>query len=393
MSNVKLILALMAVAGVITNVGAQQSSTGDLILCDCGIGDNPENVTWSTSRQINWYDEITWPNSAKEYPDPPDEAVEVPYEDGTYPWTLKGVTSTLPGGEVWTVYIEKGTPDGHPAGYAVSSKDEDDSLTCWAYRGRPISAAINKTITDDAICWTAFVCNSDDEAPSFPDDMTSPTTTAESSSAPPSTTFVSETPPTSVPSDGGEPAPTESPKTGELFVSSAVNPRFINWESTWEHFINKFVWDKTTGRCVSDPIQTEGFNITIDCAGIQLDEDSHMTLLLIQALRDVGANSLWFNQNPTLPEGTKPNSTAPHWVVMPEAFSLTATDVAHEKVVGYISYKTTYDGFLTGPCSTCEPKRFDKNFFDPIIAAMQGSYPTFNSFTVQGECKPWTVCK
>jgi hypothetical protein len=393
MAIIKKSMPLVAIVAAFTSVSAQGESEGDLILCDCGIGNNTEHPTWSTSRQMNWYDEITWPDSASDYPNAPDEAVEIPFNDGIYPWTPKGVTATLPGGDVWTVYIEDGTPDGFKAGTAVSSKDDGGSLNCWAYRGRPVSAAINKTVTDDAICWTAFVCNSDEEAPPFPDDMSSPTTTAESSSAPPSTTYVSETPPTSVPSDGGEPAPTETPKTGELFVSSAVNPRFINWESTWEQFINKFVWDQSTGRCVADPIQAEGYNITLDCAGIQLDEDSHMTLLLIQALRDVGANSLWFNQNPTVPGGTKPNSTAHHWVVMPEAFSLTATDVAHKTVVGYISYKTTYDGFLMGPCSTCETKRFDKNFFDPIIAAMQGSYPTFNSFTVQGECKPWTVCK
>lgn len=393
MPSPKHLIGILAISAV--GVRAQESK-GDLILCDCGIGDNKDHPSWSTSRQINWYDVITWPDSAKKYPNAPDKAVEIPYNDGKYPWTPEGVTATLPGGDVWTVYIEDGTPDGFKAGTAVTTKGQGESLNCWAYRGRPVSAAINKTVTDDAICWTAFVCNSDDEAPPFPGDMSSPTTTAESKSAPPSTTFVSQTPatPTTTGEDStSEPEPTSNPHTGELLVTADVDPRFINWENTWESFINRFVWDKSSGRCVSNPIAGKSYNITVECGGIQVDADSHMTLLMIQALRDVGSSSLWFNQNPTIPGGTAPNATHPEWVVMPEAFTLTATDVEHQKVVGYISYKTTYDGFLTGPCSTCETKRFNKNFFDPIIAAMQGSYPLFNKFLVQGECKPWRVCK
>ncbi|KAG8422841.1 hypothetical protein J3459_009983 [Metarhizium acridum] len=62
----------------------------------------------------------------------------------------------MPNGEVWTAYIEEGTPDGFKAGSAVSSKDGKNMLNCWAYRGRPVSAAINRTVNHDAICWTAL---------------------------------------------------------------------------------------------------------------------------------------------------------------------------------------------------------------------------------------------
>lgn len=118
-----------------------------------------------------------------------------------------------------------------------------------------------------------------------------------------------------------------------------------------------------------------------------------MTLLLIKALRDVGLNSLWFNQNPVIPGGSSSNQTLPNWVVMPEAFSLQAIDVATNHVVGRLSYKTHYDVFLSTPCSTCETGRFNKSFFDQVIGAVQGSYPRFNNFTVQAQCDPWMACE
>ncbi|KHN95677.1 uncharacterized protein MAM_06518 [Metarhizium album ARSEF 1941] len=117
-----------------------------------------------------------------------------------------------------------------------------------------------------------------------------------------------------------------------------------------------------------------------------------MTLLLIKALRDVGLNSLWFNQNPVIPGGSGPNNTSQNWVVMPESFTLEATDLATDNVVGRLAYKTHYDQFLTPPCSTCETGRFDKNFFNQIIEAMKGSYPVFNNFTIKGQCDPWMAC-
>jgi hypothetical protein len=118
-----------------------------------------------------------------------------------------------------------------------------------------------------------------------------------------------------------------------------------------------------------------------------------MTLLLIKALRDVGLTSLWFNQNPVVPTGTIGRSNSTSWVVMPEAFSLTAIDASTSHVVGQISYNTKYDNFLAGPCSTCEAARFDKSFFDPLILALEGSYPKYFRYTIQANCEPWKVCK
>ena len=386
-------LTAVIVGGLATVATAVKFPGENLILADCGIGDNHEHPDWSTSRQMNWYKNVEWPNSAYSYPGAPDMVVEVPFKDGTYPWDPSGVTATMPNGDVWTAYIEAGTPDGFKAGSAVTTKDGKEMFNCWAYRGRPLSAAANKTVNRDAICWSAFVCNRDNHPPPRPQDMGSQTSTLTTSSAAPSTSFYSQAPPaTPLPSVlPTEPAPTSVPLAGSLSVYTAVNPRFINWQDTWQAFINHFVWDKSTGRCVGSPIQGSGFNISIDCAGIQLDENTHMTLLLIKALRDVGLNSLWFNQNPIIP-GNGSSTANQNWVVMPEAFTIQATDMATSNVVGRLSYKTHYDDFLAGPCTACETARFNSKFFDSVIAAVQGAYPAYHNFTVEAQCDPWMVC-
>ncbi|KAF5012436.1 hypothetical protein FDECE_1488 [Fusarium decemcellulare] len=384
---------LAVIAALLTASQAQRFPNEDLILADCGIGDNPDHPKWSTSRQMNWYKDIKWPDAAYKYPDAPDLAVEIPYKGGKYPWIPEGATGRMPNGVVWTAYIEDSTPDGFKAGSAVTTKEGGQMLNCWAYRGRPVSAALNKTANPDAVCWTAFVCNRDDQAPPRPEDMGSHTSSLTTSSAPPATTFVSTPPPTPIPSPtGGEPAPTQDPNAGKLFVDAAVSPRFLNWPNTWQAFIDKFSWDRESGRCTAEPIKGDGYTINVECAGIQIDSDSHLTLLMIKALRDLGLNSTLFNQNPTIPQN-KSNSTTEHWVVMPEAFNLQAVDLEHQKIIGYLGYNTTYDNFQTGPCSACDTSRFDKQFFDPILDAMKGTYPLYNRYNVEAQCSPWMACK
>ncbi|KAK7421325.1 hypothetical protein QQX98_002219 [Neonectria punicea] len=395
MSAAKALVGVAAMTAIVVSAHAQQFYNEDLVLCDCGTGDNPDHPEWSTSRQMNWYKNIHWPAGAYDYPEAPDMAVEVPFNDGLYPWIPSGATAKMTNGDVWTAYIEDGTPDGFKAGSAVTTKEGGQMLNCWAYRGRPVSAALNTTVNPDAICWSAFVCNRNDKAPPRPGGMGSQSSTSTASTAP-ATSFFSTSPATPVPTPtGGEPAPTETPTTGQLFISAALSPRFLNWNSTWETFISKFAWDQTTGRCVSDPVRGDGYTINIDCAGIQIDADSHMTLTLIRALHDVGLNSTWFNQNPVVPgqnSGNGNNTNSTSWVVMPESFSLQATDRSNQQVIGYLTYNTTYDNFITGPCSTCDTTRFDSEFFDPIIEAMKGTYPLYNSYSVQAQCHPWMAC-
>jgi hypothetical protein len=381
---------LAAVGVFLATVHAQiQYPNEDLVLADCGIGDNKDHPKWSTSRQVNWYQDIQWPQDTSKFPAAPDLAVEVPYSNGRYPWTRQGTTVKFSNGVVWSVYIEDSTPDGFKAGSAVTTKEGGQELNCWAYRGRPVSAALNKTVNPDAVCLTAFVCNRDNAPPARPSGMGSPTSTLLTSSAPPATTFISQPPATPTPT-GGNPSPPIDPNAGKLFVSTLVSPRFINWPNTWQAFIEKFSWDRKSGKCVGQPVKGDGYTINIDCAGIQVDSDSHLTLIMIKALHDLGMNSTFFNQNPVVPG--KRNATSDHWVVMPEAFSLQAIDVAHQDVVGYLSYNTTYDNFFTGPCSTCDPAKFNKQFFDPILAAIKGTFPLFNSYNVQAQCSPWMAC-
>ena len=219
---------MMVLASLVTSAGGQKNGDEDLILCDCGIGDDKAQPNWSTSRQMNWYKQITWPDSGYAYPNAPDMAVEVPYRNGKYPWNPSGATATMPNGDVWTAYIQDGTPDGFKAGTAVSTKDGKDMLNCWAYRGRPVSAAVNTTLTKNAICWTAFVCNHADAPPARPKDMGSRTSSLTTQTSAP-TSFVSETP---IPTQSGRPVPTNAPDTGNLVLAAALSPRFLNWQST-----------------------------------------------------------------------------------------------------------------------------------------------------------------
>lgn len=377
----KLATAIAVLNGLASMSTAEKTDNATLVLCDCGIGDNKDQPSWSTSRQMNWYKSLTWPDSVKKYPAAPDMAVEVPFGNGVYPWNPTGATEKMPNGDVWSVYVEEQTPEGFKAGNAVHKDGE--TLDCWSYHGRPISAAVNKTANHDAICWSAFVCNSNNSPPERPSDMT-PTTTSPSATAPSTSDFTQQ------------PTPTESSGNKILSVDVGVSPRFINWPNNWDAFINNFVWDQITGNCVGGPFRGDGFTMTFECSGIQIDSDTHMTLQLIKALRDVGMNSLWFNQNPVIPgtnistNGTIPNP--PSWVVMPESLSLTATDIAAQKVLGHLSYTTKYDNFLANPCSTCETARFNAGFFDPILEAMKGTFPEYNNYHVQAVCDPWVVC-
>ncbi len=373
----KLTTAVAILSGLASLSKAQKSDNATLVLCDCGIGDNKAQPSWSTSRQMNWYKSLIWPESAKKYPEAPEMAVEVPFGNGVYPWNRNGATETMPNGDTWSVYIEEQTPEGFKAGNAV--RKDGETLNCWSYHGRPISAAVNKTVNHDATCWSAFVCNSNDSPPERPSDMT-PTTNSPSTTAPSTSEFT----------------PTESAARKVLSVDAAVTPRFINWPNNWDAFINNFVWDQITGNCVGGPFRGDGFTMTFECSGVQIDSDTHMTLLLIKALRDVGMSSGWFNQNPVIPgtnaptNGTTPNP--PSWVVMPDWISFNVTDVAAQKVIGRLSYTTKYDNFLANPCSTCDSLRFNAGFFDPILQAMKGTFPVYNSYQVQAVCNPWVVC-
>lgn len=396
MRFIKFTTGLLAMAELSTSAKAPSFPKEDLVLCDCGIGDNPDHPKWSTSRQMNWYKDIQWPKSEYTYPKAPDMAAEIPFGDGHYPWIPTGATARMSNGDVWSVYIEDGTPDGFKAGSAVSSKESDQVLNCWAYRGRPVSAAVNKTLNNDAVCRTAFVCNRENQPPPHPKDAQ----TSSPGPSPPATTYYSETPAPHGPTTKIDiPAPTGTPDAASLFLSAAINPRFITWSNTWESFISNFIWDQATGRCIGSSVRGDGYTLNFDCAGIRIDSDSHMTLVLIRALHDAGMRSLWFNQSPVIPSN---NSTmlarvaarlnATSWVIMPEAVSFQAIDVARNQVVGYLSYNTTYDNFLSGPCSVCDAKRFNADFFDPIIAALQGTYPLYDNYKLQAQCEPWMAC-
>ena len=61
---------LAAVGALLATAQAQSKirhPNEDLILADCGIGDNKDHPKWSTSRQVNWYKDIKWPEDASSF--------------------------------------------------------------------------------------------------------------------------------------------------------------------------------------------------------------------------------------------------------------------------------------------------------------------------------------
>lgn len=390
-------LGLLAISSSAMLANAQKGDQQQLILADCGIGDNTQHPTWSTSRQMNWYKSLTWPSSARQYPPAPNMAVEIPYKDGVYPWVTGGLTANMPNGDDWTVWIAENTPEGLNAGAAVSYKHGGVSLNCWAYHGRPVSAAINKTVNANAICWSAFVCNRDDHAPKRASDQspgastTVPISTSTTSAVPTTSSSSTTSTTTTATQTSTETTAPAATSAGVISVNTSVNPRFIVWPGTWDTFINSFVWNQETGNCVGKPFTGTDYSITFDCSGVQIDSDSHMTLILIKALKDLGLHSLWFGQTPPITgNGTFVSNT--QQVIMPEAFKITATDAANGKALGSLSYKVKLNHFTTGSCSPCETQRFNSEFFTPILEAMKGTYPEYNDYRVEAICDPWVVC-
>ncbi|RXG44496.1 hypothetical protein VDGE_20723 [Verticillium dahliae] len=195
---------------------AQENWNQNLVLADCGIGTNPENATWSTSRQINWYHDAIWPTSEEINPIAPDQAVEMPYGDGKYPWNFEGASAILPNGDLWSVWINDGTPEPERAGRASSPKNGGTELWCYTYRNRPISTAVSNS---SSICVTAFICNHLGTgptpwttAPGAPVQNPPPAPPGASGSpVPPSPPGIPGPPPSPAPPGQSEPAPPSPP--------------------------------------------------------------------------------------------------------------------------------------------------------------------------------------
>ncbi|KAG7106383.1 hypothetical protein HYQ44_013979 [Verticillium longisporum] len=197
---------------------AQENWNQNLVLADCGIGTNPENATWSTSRQINWYHDAIWPTSEEINPIAPDQAVEMPYGDGKYPWNFEGASAILPNGDLWSVWINDGTPEPERAGRASSPMNGGTELWCYTYRNRPISTAVSNS---SSICVTAFICNHLGTGPT-------PWTTAPGAPV--------QNPPPAPPGASGSPVPPSPPATDldVLHYDRVFLPDTFNrWESDY----------------------------------------------------------------------------------------------------------------------------------------------------------------
>ena len=138
-----------------------------LVLSDCGIETLPNGA--SKSRQMLYYKGNPW--DGKNNWVHPDMVAEVPW-DGSYPWRTNGVSSKMPNGDVFTVWIDPAIPDytaadARLAGH-VSHTYDGHELDCY---GRHENAANIYTLPNGNKCAPAYICNhlmKDDQPPKPP---------------------------------------------------------------------------------------------------------------------------------------------------------------------------------------------------------------------------------
>ncbi|PNH40740.1 hypothetical protein VD0004_g6298 [Verticillium dahliae] len=397
---------------------AQENWNQNLVLADCGIGTNPENATWSTSRQINWYHDAIWPTSEEINPIAPDQAVAMPYGDGKYPWNFEGASAILPNGDLWSVWINDGTPEPERAGRASSPKNGGTELWCYTYRNRPISTAVSNS---SSICVTAFICNHLGTgptpwttAPGAPVQNPPPAPPGASGSpVPPSPPGIPGPPPSPAPPGQSEPAPPSPPpppstppaaelppsptspsapeNARSLKVSVDLSPKPAVWLGTVDAFLSS-IKVAATNICQPLPIANgQTSNITVNCQAVNESAIQYLPILF-QVVRNLGAQSdagHWFRSSP----GLRVNDTSDDTFQLPQDFRLIATDEATSQVQAFISWEvesTARSSVLN--CSRCDPSKFDTAYGQAILAPFSGLAPYYSRLLVESKCFPEVVC-
>lgn len=371
--------ALFVLSTLAHAVVGQDLLQQNLVLADCGIGDNPENLTWSTSRQMNWYSGAIWSSSAETNPAAPDQVVELPYGDGKYPWNYQGVSATMVNGDLWSVWIDDGTPEPLRAGRAYSPKDGGTNLWCYTYRDRPISTALSSSQT---ICVTAFICNHREDGPTpWANGEDAPT-----GPPPPS----SDLPP--VPSaPASSPTPSEEPPQGavrSLKTSVQLSPRPATWLGDVESLIDGIKAEN--GYCDPAPI-ANGLNssITFNCQ--MWNETLDLYPLFISSFRNLGSLSdagNWFGRS----SGLNPNSTQDDRLRLPQTGSFIATDGDTGRLQGTFGWSVINGPVLVTHCYACNNSLFNDAYDEAVSSAFAPMYPVYNRFVLESKCSAPIVC-
>ncbi|KAH6691331.1 hypothetical protein F5X68DRAFT_188444 [Plectosphaerella plurivora] len=369
----------------LTPVSCQQVTNyqQNLVLADCGIGDNPENITWSTSRQMNWYSGAIWASSNELNPATPDQVVELPYGDGKYPWNYQGASATMPNGDLWTVWIEDGTPEPQRAGRAESSREDGTDLICYTYRDRPISTSISNANT---ICVTAFVCNHRENGP------TPWSSTGEAPPSPPQPPPpASELPPVPPPEPTSAPPPAEDPEPDlrTLRVATQFSPKPAMWLGTADTLIASI--EIRNGFCDPNPVRN-GLNSTVTFTCSIMNQTLDVYPLFLNAIRNLGSHSGpggWFGSS----TGLNPNATSDDRLRLPQTGSFVATDDDTGDLQGTFGWAVVNAPTMVSHCFACNNSYFDPEYDTAMSSAFVPMYPTYNRFVLQSKCTSPVVCR
>ncbi|KAF9877034.1 hypothetical protein CkaCkLH20_05300 [Colletotrichum karsti] len=369
MSVVNTFQAASAFSAVIQPAVSMVNPAQNLVLADCGIGTNPLNQSWSTSRQMNWYRGPIWSSPDETDPASPDLVVEMPYSDGKYPWNFEGASATFSNGETWSAWIEDGTPEPLRAGKALSTKDGGTTLWCYTYRGRPVSASASSATS----CVSAFVCNHREDGP-----------TSWSVGAPVDNGTVLATPPS--------PAANVS-IGGVLGIKVDASPRSAVWYGTIDHFLSSIIFT-TEGICSPNPFANRrNSSVTARCQG-SYGTPLNILPILFNVFKNLGSlpapDGLFVHNFGAAPFA---NDTSDDTVVLPATFNLTVSDSTSGEVKGYMGYEMKWPEPELGiHCSECNNTKFNENYNTAIASAFQALQPIYSEVIIESRCTLDVLC-
>ncbi|KAK2044886.1 hypothetical protein LZ31DRAFT_618238 [Colletotrichum somersetense] len=363
--------ALTAMSSLNLQRHAPVNTNQNLVLADCGIGYNPENTTWSTSRQMNWYNGPVWSTPAETSPANPDLLVQMPYDDGKYPWNFQGASATFPNGETWSAWIEDGTPETLRAGKAMSTKDGGTTLWCYTYRGRPLGPSVSGNST----CTSAFVCNHLETGP----------------------TPWARIPPGFVPSDNGT-VFTDTPNNSSaandtLTVQVELSPRLALLQGTINQFLSSIIFT-TSGICSPNPFSNRlNSTVTAHCQGTN-GTPLNFLPIFFNVLKNLGSltdpDGYFIHTHGPAPFA---NDTSDDTLTLPTTFNLTAYDMATGNLKGFIGYEIMWPEQNMGiHCYECNTTDFDPNYTTAVASAFDVLYPTYSQIVIESKCTYDILC-
>ncbi|EFQ34228.1 hypothetical protein CGRA01v4_03950 [Colletotrichum graminicola] len=367
----RVLKALTAMSSLNLQRHAQVNTDQNLVLADCGIGSSPENATWSTSRQMNWYKGPVWSTPAETGPANPDLLAQMPYDDGKYPWNFQGASATFPNGETWSAWIEDGTPETHRASKAMSTTDGGTTLWCYTYRGRPLGLSASGNST----CTSAFVCNHLETGP----------------------TPWARTPGADVPSDNAtiftNTINNSSATENTLAVKVDVSPRPALWYGTINQFLSSIIFT-TGGICSPNPFSNRlNSTVTARCQGTN-DTPLNFLPIFFNVLKNLGSlpgpDGYFIHSHGPAPFA---NDTADDTLTLPTTFNLTAYDMVTGNLKGFIGYEIEWPEQDMGiHCFDCNTTEFDTNYNTAVASAFDVLYPTYSQIVIESKCTFNTLC-